>query len=319
MAKANEVATKAVETPVVAAETESTEVASSTTNLVPLLDKDKVRAIKAALGGDRVFLMTTTINDESGKPVTKTAYQQAEDLLTKAAAATESFYGLDVLSREGLEESPLIVVATVGVRDKVKSINGYKAIVAFSQPSVQDFLESQDVDAINFVAKLIQREATDVQFSGLRQAETLAQMEQAINGVPLDISGIVTTSRESGGGLDTEAFDNMWQAFRQGFLKEKAPALAEMLPQKPEVIKCIRSASYANANPNTKPIEERDFFVRIAKAMIQLAPSFKSKDGKPDPQDASVIQGWLDERATLNLTYKATVTPDSDALAKIDF
>jgi hypothetical protein len=291
--------------------------------IVPLTDKDKIKSIKAALGSDRVSFTTQTIKDANGKDVVSTAFEQAEAKLFEAAGKTNSFHGLEVIARDGIETADRIVVATVGVRIKAvgdsPAVNGYKAIVAFSQPTVEEFLQSLEESAMDFVRKLIEREATDVQFSQIRQAETIAQLQQAVEGVPQDVSGIVVTSRETGNGLDTDVFDTMWSPFRIGWLKEKAPALVELLPQKPEVIKAIRSKAYALANPKTAAIEERDFFVRIANAMIALAPNFKDKDGKDAPQDTSVIESWLAERDTLALNYKAEIVPDASKLAGLDF
>lgn len=306
--------------------TEGQDVAATDNNgvIVALVDKDKVTSIRKALG-DRRYFTTTTINDENGKAVTKTAYEQAESHLADAATKTDTFHGLRVFAREGLESAERIVVATVGTRQKATAdavgINGYKAIVVFSQPSVAEFVggEIANQEAADFVTKLIEREATDVQFSALRQAETYAQMEQAVTGIPLDVSGIISTSRESGNGLDTDAFDNMWQPFRSGWLKAKAAALVDLLPQKPEVIKAIRSKSYALANPKTKAIEEKGFFVRIAMAMVALAPEFKDKDGKADPQDASSITAWIESRDATAITYKAETIADTSVLAGLDF
>lgn len=279
--------------------------------VVTLADKDKLKKLRTALGGDRVYFET----DESGS-----AFDKAGELIEKVAAATENFYGLRLLVQEGCESADRIAVATLGKRLKAEggaaAVNGIQAITVFAQPTVAEFLANPEAE--DFVRKLIEREAADVAFGKIRGIDTHEELEVAFAGLPKTVSDIVITSRESGSGLDTDAFNTLWGPFRSGWLKEKAPALVEMLPQKPDVIKAIRSKSYALANPRTKGIEERGFFVRMAEVMIKLAPSFKDKNGEPNPQDASTIQAWLDERESVNIEYKEPVAT-ADKLAEIEF
>lgn len=287
--------------------------------LVPLLDKEKLKSIRTALGGERTFY-----ESKDGR----TAFELTNAAVEAAAGKTidpESglpFYGLPLVVREGDDAAPIteatrICVATVGVRDKATSTNGFKAIVAFAAPSVADFLESSNEAAKAFIAKLIEREATDVAFSTLRNPDmTLSDLQAAVAGVPATVDDIVTTSRESGG-LDTDAFDTLWRPFREGVLKEKAPKIAANLPGKPEVLKAIRSKSYALANAQTRAFEENDIFVKLAKMMIQLGKHFTDKDGKPTPVDVSAIQEYLDERDSLNLAYNVPNLAADDF--KLDF
>lgn len=298
------------------AETETQEVVFAGA-IQPLLDADKVKAIKEALGGDRVYFESS---EEKG-----TAFDQAAALIESAAGKTSNFHGIPFYASEKAQDTDRLMVATLGVRDKgdsskgIKARNGYKAIVVFPIPSVADFLASTEEKAVEFVSKLIEREAADVAFSGLRQAETYEQLTTALGGLPVTVSEIVDTARESGG-VSTEAFDAMWSPFRTGYLKEKVPALYALLPQKPDVVKAIRSKSFALANPKTQAIEERGFFVKIAQAMIQLAPNFKDDKGNPVELDVSPIQEWLDTRDTnTSIVYKVDVPVDASALDKIDF
>lgn len=296
---------------------------SNTANakIVPLLDKALLKNLRTALGGDRVRFET---DSES------TAYAKLESHLEAAAAAcvqkneadevieSAPFYGLPFVVRQGGEADSIvnancITLATVGVRDKEKNVNGIKAIVAFESPTVADFLTSESDTVISFIQKVIERETADVAFAMLRAPDmTYADLESAVAGMPASVDDIVTTSRESGG-VDTDAFDTLWLPFKNGFLKAKAPNLAAAMPTKTEVQKAIRSAAYAMSNPRTRPIEEKGAFKRVAELMIELAPNFKTDKGEPAPVDSASIQEWLDGRNSLALQYN-TQTVDASKL-----
>lgn len=280
---------------------------ASTAILSTLLDVAKIKAIKAALGGERITFDT----DESGLALVK-----ADAHLQAALKATESFYDLPVIIAPIAPDASRVFLATLGQRDKESKVNGIKAIIAYSAPTVQEFLESEE--AKPFVHKLIEREASDVIFGNLRGDKTLSELQTAVAGLPVTVSEIVSTSRESGNGLDSDAFDTLWTPFRNGFLKEKAKALYDALPQKNIVLRAIRSKSYALANPQTMEIEARGHFAKIAALMIQLAPTFKDGKGNPAPVDASSIQDWLDNRDTLNIAYNPETTKDFSGLDSVD-
>lgn len=279
--------------------------------VTPLTDKAKVSGIRKALGGDRVYLTT---DGES------TAFAKAEALLAKAMGETDGFHGLKYFANSPdsspLESADNIVVMTLGYR--APGVNGYKAIVVTQQPTVDEFLASPE--AKDFVAKLIQREAADVAFSaGIRSAETYSQLEAAVSAMPITVDSIIVTQRESGGGLDTDTFDAMWSPFRTGFVKEKSPKLYDILPQKGIVLKAMRSAAFAKAHPACEAIEKAGMFAKMLSAMIQLAPQFKDKDGKPSPLDTTALQEWLDNRDSLVISYTPETIAKVDDLATIQF
>lgn len=278
-----------------------------------LLDKEKVKTIRAKLS-DRTFFVS--IDDG------ESAYQQAENHLAKVSAETDNFYGLTIQVNNGPADRPLesancVCVATIGVRDKKTSTNGYKGIVVFEAPTVEAFLSSDSDAARAFIAKLIEREATDVAFQAIRAASTIQELEAAVSGMPTTVEDIVVSSRESAGS-DMDAFNALWQTFRAGVLKPKYPQVDAVLPQKPEVVKALRSKSYALANPKTEALEKSGLLVKIGAALVKAGAVFKDDKGQPSPVDTSSIQAWLDERDNLNLTYQVP-TVSSDELAGIDF
>lgn len=293
--------------------------------LVPLVDKVKVKAIHDALGGMRVFYENKPETTIDGKVIpAATAWEQVESLYAEASEKTEQFYGLPILLTEKNDDgsnditlAPRICLATLGTRDKDTKVNGLKAVSIFPIPGIDDFLANSD--AADWVKKLVEREAADVVFGNLRAAESIVQLTTSFKGIPVSVAEIISTSRANANGIDTDAFDLMWTPFRTTVLKVKQPALEKMLPQKPEVIKAIRSASYALANPKLRAIEEKGLFVKIAGAMVAMGPSLTDKTGKATPVDTSTIQDWIDDRANVNIDYKEDVAPTADDLASIEF
>lgn len=289
----------------------------------PLTDKAKVSAIRKALGADRVYLTATDeVKDDKGNVVTpaRTAYENAEALLADAMGKTESFYGLPYYANSPdsapLDKAETIVVATLGIR--VSGANGYKAIIVTQQPSYEDFLANPD--AKDFIKKLVEREAMDVAFSaGIRSAETYAALENAVSTMPITVDSIIVTQRESGGGLDTDTFDAIWGPFRTGFIKTKVPKLFDILPQKPIVLKALRSAAFAKAHPACESIEKAGMFKKMLEVMIQLCPGFKDSKGKDAPLDPAALQEWLDARDSLVITYTPEVITKVDDLSTIQF
>lgn len=278
----------------------------SNTALVSLLDSDKTKAIRSILGDRTIF----DSNENA------TAYEQAAAHIEKSAAATESFHGLPVAIGSGLEESDRIVVATVGVRDKEAGKNGYKAIVVFAAPAISAFLSDESEAAKAFVAKVIEREATDVAFAGIRTSETVEELQQVLSGLPVTVADIVETSRASAAG--STSFDKLWADFRKLVLKVKYATLEAVLPQKPEILKAIRSSAYAKANPATRAIEENGLFVKMAAAMIQMGAAVKDESGAPAPVDTSDMAGWIADRDTHVIEYSVPNVKAED-LAAIEF
>jgi len=274
-------------------------------NLVILMDADKVKQIRSKLG-DR-----TTFETEGES----TAYQQAEAHLEKAAGETSGFHGLQVFTGKDIESANRLVVATVGVRDKEAKRNGYKAIVVFAQPTIQDFLTDESEAAIAFVNKLIEREATDVAFSGIRTAETIDDMQTVMTGLPVTVADIVSVER-AGGGLGDSIFGEYWADFRKAVLREKYKKLDEALPQKPEFIKALRSSSYAKANPATAELEARGYIKGIGELFVKAVEAIAAQNG--EEADTDTVKGWIAGRDSLNIDYTVkAVTVEDDIVLEL--
>lgn len=275
--------------------------AATNGNLSILMDADKVKQIRSKLG-DR-----TTFETEGES----TAYAQAEAHLTKASGETSNFHGLAIFTGKDIESANRLVVATVGIRDKEAKRNGYKAIVVFTQPSIQDFLTNTSDEAIAFVNKLIEREATDVAFAGIRTAETMDDMQTVMTGLPITVEDIVTVSRSSGG-LGDSIFGDFWADFRKGVLKTKYAKLDEALPQKPEFIKALRSSSYAKANPATAELESRGYIKGIGELFVKAVEKIAEQAG--EEVDTDTVKGWIANRDTLNIDYSVKAVTVEDNL-----
>jgi hypothetical protein len=184
-------------------------------------------------------------------------------------------------------------------------------------------MSEDDSKVRDWIAKLIEREAIDVAFSNLRQQDLTADdFKNVVAGMPATIDDIISSARESIAG-DTEAFDTLWQPFKEGVLKTKAASVHAALVGVPkaDVIKAIRSASYAKANPRTQALESVGMWVKIANGMVSAAAAFTDPDGKPTPVDASAIQAWVDGRESTALTYTMPKIDEKalSAAAEIDF
>lgn len=204
-------------------------------------------------------------------------------------------------------------VAVVGAREKVgnKIESGIRALVIFPIPTLAQFIASGEA----WLNKIAEKEAAHVAFRSLRQAVTLGELEAANASMPFDVEGYIA-SYNSGDGLDTETLDAVWSDVRK-FIKSEAAALYGVMPAKQEVIKSIRSASYAmQEHPE---LEKRGMFVNVIAALvIRAAESWKDNDGNPTPLDASAIQDWIENRDTTHIAQRQVAEKDFSALDGFD-
>jgi hypothetical protein len=243
--------------------------------------------------------------------------EEAVAALTDAAGKTSNFFGLPVaiagmnpdntLNTDAYKGA-LATLATVGARvkdAKGKALIGIRGIVMFPIPTVETFLAAGESGA-NFVAKVIEKEAALMAFRPLRDPATHEAFIRAVGEVPTTVDNYLTENARTGGGGDA-TFDALWKDLRDS-LKVNYDALVRQLPTKAEVVKCIRSASYAN---ETQPaLESRGIFVKLANMVIKGAAK-----AQPTPLDTTGISDWLAGRDTLNL---GTGKPTADDLAALD-
>ena len=274
--------------------------------LAALTDETKVNAIKKVLPARKRY---DSIAD-------------AIAALTKAAGETDNFYGLPIAIQgqdadgnvdESVYESMGAIVARVNAKgDEAKGKeSGIKGIVVFPVPTLDSLIGDESGKA--WLDKIAEKEAALVIFRSFREASTLDEFNAGVAKSPKTMAELIAQHTRGAAGLDTETFDATWPGLRT-FLKKKQPNLDKALPQKAEVIKCIRSASYANSDPDTAKLESAGVFVKLAQTCIAAAQSNKNdKTGEANPLDTSAIQSWLDGRDSLEIKKAEKAAVDVDA------
>lgn len=267
-----------------------------------LLDEDKITAIKKASTGGVMRKVYDSIDEA------KAAFEKGKTLAEKEGLPVVS---VDESKFDGMQAA----VAVVGARkrnSKGTMDSGIRALVLFPVPTAEQFIES----ARDWVAKIAEKEAAHVAFRNLRNAESDDELIQAVDKMPVTVEEYVASHR-GGEGIDTETFDAIWSDARK-FLKEKMPALADLLPQKGEALKALRSKEYAESDPQLAPLEERGVFAFLGKFLIQVAEAWQDDKGEPAPLDTTAIQEWLDNRDTLILPKRAPAEKDFSVLENLD-
>ena len=283
-----------------------------------LKDEAKVDAIAKAMRSREIFATPA----------------EALAKFSKAAADTDSFYGLPVSIKGlivGADGNPTldpviyancgVALAYVGERvtplggnEKSAKIVGIKAITIFPIPTIDQFIAGEAGKA--WVARQIEKECALVFFRPLRAAVTTSELTTAVDKGPATVADYLTEYSRSGSGLDTETFDALWAGFRTA-LKAQQPVVSKLIPGKAEVIKCIRSKSYAtSAFPE---LETAGMFTRIAELVMNTAKANLAKDGTANPLPVDAIENWVLGRDELNLALKDTSAPDYSVLAGLKF
>lgn len=317
-AAGNGAAVDAVDAPTdapVVDETESTETETEVNPAhvaIPILtDSTKVEAISKAMRQREVF------------PTLAAAIAK----LQKAAEDTDAFYGLPIAIKganddgsidESIYEGAGAALAYVGARvddNKGKKIPGVKGVVIFPIPTVDSFLAGGEA-AINWIAKLVEKEAALVAFRGYRESASLAEFQNGVQSSPASVDEYVTEYSRSGSSLDTETFDALWNGLRLS-LKTQQPILSKLIPAKAEVLKAIRSSAYASAEYG--PLEEKGIFAKLANILIDVAKNNTTKDGTSNPLPTKTLEDWLAGRDTLTLTKATADAPDYSALEALNW
>jgi hypothetical protein len=211
-------------------------------------------------------------------------------------------------------ENTLAAVAVVGSRDRNaagKMESGIRAVVLFPMPTAAAFVAGAE----SWIAKIVEKEAAHVAFRNLRNAESMEELAAAAQAMPTDVATYVAEHARGGEGLDTDAFDTVWNPLRK-MLKEAMPELVDLLPQKGEVLKAIRSKSYAESEHNA--LEARGVFIYLGNMLVKAAEGWTDEKGESDPIDATAIKDWLAERDTLEIKKPVATEKDFSVLANLN-
>lgn len=192
-----------------------------------------------------------------------------------------------------------VAVSFLGVRglkdESGKDTDGARALVVMPLHPI-DAIMADDSGAA-WLWKIAEKEASHVAFRGLRNVapelgiDALAQAAQAM---PLAVSDYVDES--SNEETDTSAFDALWKTFRKLLSQNPGTApLVKELPNKPEVIKSIRSKAYAIENYDT--LENIGAFVWLASTLATMIDQLAEESD--DVQiDSAQIRAWVGGRDT---------------------
>ena len=196
------------------------------------------------------------------------------------------------------------MVAIVGARvdNGAKKLNGIKGIVLLPIPTLESYMASDAGKA--WLEKIAEKESAHVSFRPFRDAASVEEFLSGAERVPDSVDAFATESARAGG-VNTETFDTVWKSLRTQLAKDK-PQLAKLLPQKPEVIKAIRSK--AHATEQYPELEGIRAFEWLANLVV----------GAAGDMDTSEIQKWLAGRDEFVFPTREQAAPDFSALAGLD-
>ncbi len=215
----------------------------------------------------------------------------------------------------------LVCVSFIGVRgletSDGKKANGARGFVVYPLHPVESI--QTDESGIAWLWKVVEKEASHVALRGLRNVPDALgtdALSAAAAAMPLNVSDYVEEStRES---LDTSAFDAIWKQFRK--MLSDSPATAPLVPQLPaksEVLKGIRSKSYATQEYES--LEKIGAFVFIGQTMAGIIDHMRKaamESGDDFEMDSDEIKTWLSQRETKTFTTPRKVESD---LTKVNF
>lgn len=270
-----------------------------------LSDETKIEAIKKA--GLRTRQVFPTIDE-------------AVTRMQEIGSKTENFYGVQVAVAGYNTETQTVdksiyagnvaVLATLGQSvdtGKGGKVTAIKGVVIYSVPLLDAILAAEN--GKDWVNKIMQKEAGLVAFRQFRDAETLGDFMDGVNKAPSSVSDYVAAAKR-GDPADMEAFDALWPSLRDA-MKTKMKKYYDALPNRLEIVKAIRSKSFAAAN--YPEAEEGGAFLRIANALVENAD-------RVDPKiDASEISEWIANRETLNLSKRPRGEADLSVFSTMEF
>lgn len=215
-------------------------------------------------------------------------------------------------------------VSLLGVRglkgEDGKTVNGAGAIVLFPLYTLETIAES--TGGLAFLYKILEKELALDAFRSIRgfhEGSDLAELAQASFDMPVSCADYIVSS--GSGRMDFSVFTNNWPAVL-GAMRDnpKFAALASAFPtQKMELVKCIRSKSYAESEyPDLEAIGKDGAFVFAGKFAVMVLNAMNeaaSEAGEEDHGDPSTIESWLAGRDELSLSPPKR--PDFDP-SKVD-
>jgi hypothetical protein len=260
--------------------------AAKLVGLLESTDSELIAKIKAPLGGMRksftdyhaAFLAFAKAANEAGSTI-------------PCHAVSPSVF-VDPETGEPHSDAPQAVVAVVGqrVKDaKEKTISGIKGLVLFAMPQADAFIAGDPA----WIAKLVEKEASHIAFRRIRGATSFDDFASGFGEIPSGVPEYVMAYNT--GALDVEAFDAIWPSLR-ATVKVTQPAVYDNMPPKAEVLKAIRSKSYAEAE--FPELEALNVFKFLGLSAIRGCIKNKTTDGTPAPIDPSAIVEWMENRDT---------------------
>lgn len=266
-------------------------------------------AARAKLGDHRKVFESTALAIEALKAIYSSEGFPAEFPTVVACVGLIDVTGDDVIPaiaewpEEYRTDGVSICVSFIGTRDVTyegKKMNGARGFAVYPLHSL-DAIRTADEAGEAWLWKVAEKEASHVALRGLRNvADGLGTdaLAQAAMMMPLSVTDYVEEStRES---LDTSAFDTIWKQFRKMLADSSATAaLVGALPPKAEVLKAIRSESYAKQE--YAELEAMGAFTFIGTNMAAIVDMLKqqaTQAGEDFDFDSSEIRNWLAGRAT---------------------
>lgn len=196
-----------------------------------------------------------------------------------------------------------VCVTFIGMRglkgEDGKEVNGARGFAVYPIHPIDALRGDESGEA--WLWKVVEKEASHVALRGLRNVNPTFgtdALAAAAMDMPIAVADYVEeATRES---LDTTAFDALWKQFRVMLGNSAATAaLVANLPSKSEVLKAIRSESYAKAEYSK--LEEMGAFTFMAETMAGIIDTLREQaveQGEDYELDSSEIRGWLATRAT---------------------
>ena len=204
-------------------------------------------------------------------------------------------------------EGVATAVSLLGVRgllnENNEKSNGAGAVVLYPSYSIDAI--GATAEGLSWLDKVVEKEMAHEAFRNIRGFEpetTAASLGLSAQEMPLELADFI----ESGGrdGVDMSFFKDIWAVVVKSMsMDAKFAALASAYPtMKAEIVKCIRSKSYAESEfPTLESMGKAGAFVFAANFMIRTMEGIIAGDaqGEADYETAiETVKGWLATRDT---------------------